>query len=375
MNWLETRDFPGASIPFAVDAHGNWREVDEVQRGLACGCMCPACRGPVVAKQGEERIHHFAHHDRRECRLALESSLFGMLMTLLPTVRLALPGAGDPHELAPEFRSGYRPSSPQWLVPSCTVDCSKALVRTKTLEESKVDAADVELPGIDLHIISLVKRVDRVVFERRTDRHVVGIDLRTYARVWWETCDEDKEARLAEATRAKDLMRSWLEEHLTGRGWLWHADVEARLRIYRAEQERERARLAATRPPRRIIWPPPAAPAPPAPVRAVAPVGEALDPVWSIPTELPGCVSDRWIGTKDGLIRAPLRVMRKIEGAELTTREAANLQLYWHGERQCWFFVGNGPGNVPTPVRAFLKGSPWLPVTPEDERALRGAQV
>lgn len=47
--------------------------VDEVPRGVACGCVCPACREPVIAKQGECRIHHFAHDGGRACRYAAET--------------------------------------------------------------------------------------------------------------------------------------------------------------------------------------------------------------------------------------------------------------------------------------------------------------
>ena len=66
-------------VPFSVDDNGKFRDVADVKRGLRCGCFCADCKGPLVAKKGEVRVHHFAHHDRRDCRHALEASLFGML--------------------------------------------------------------------------------------------------------------------------------------------------------------------------------------------------------------------------------------------------------------------------------------------------------
>lgn len=88
MDWFEFSATRPGAIPFALDRHGQWRDVGDVERGLACNCVCPECDGLVVAKKGEVRVHHFAHHDLRECRHALETSLFGMTAELL-----ASPGA------------------------------------------------------------------------------------------------------------------------------------------------------------------------------------------------------------------------------------------------------------------------------------------
>ena len=36
--------------------------VDDVPRGKACGARCASCDSDLVARKGEVRIHHFAHH-------------------------------------------------------------------------------------------------------------------------------------------------------------------------------------------------------------------------------------------------------------------------------------------------------------------------
>src|SRR5207247_36810 len=66
--------------------------------------VCPDCRGPVIARHGEVRVHHFAHDDRRQCRHALEASLFGMAVQLLtsPMAVLRLPSP-EHSELAPDL--------------------------------------------------------------------------------------------------------------------------------------------------------------------------------------------------------------------------------------------------------------------------------
>ncbi len=47
---------------WAENQEGKIVHVDDVQRGLKCGCRCPHCKEPLLARQGEEREHGFAHH-------------------------------------------------------------------------------------------------------------------------------------------------------------------------------------------------------------------------------------------------------------------------------------------------------------------------
>lgn len=59
----------------AFDSDGALRHVNSVPNGAACGCVCPACRQPLVAKNGGAKlIHHFAHK-RADCKWGLEASI------------------------------------------------------------------------------------------------------------------------------------------------------------------------------------------------------------------------------------------------------------------------------------------------------------
>ena len=49
--------------------------VADVDRGLACNCVCAACGEPMMAKQGKIRAWHFAHASGRSCSYGLETSL------------------------------------------------------------------------------------------------------------------------------------------------------------------------------------------------------------------------------------------------------------------------------------------------------------
>lgn len=49
-----------AGIPVG-DRGGQLVLATQVERGLACGCVCPNCRAPLVARLGPMRRPHFAH--------------------------------------------------------------------------------------------------------------------------------------------------------------------------------------------------------------------------------------------------------------------------------------------------------------------------
>ena len=65
---------PVSSLTFGLLA-GNVVHVDEVENGLACGCVCPACGVRLIAKHGQKQAHHFAHDSGNECSSGLQTAL------------------------------------------------------------------------------------------------------------------------------------------------------------------------------------------------------------------------------------------------------------------------------------------------------------
>jgi len=93
-------DFGLNHIPFGL------RESDEaivdvyaVKRGRECGCICPSCGTPLIARQGEEKVWHFTHASRhvydrteQECDFAVYVSVRLMARQLIGSrLTLALP--------------------------------------------------------------------------------------------------------------------------------------------------------------------------------------------------------------------------------------------------------------------------------------------
>jgi len=63
----EIRPSDGAiKVPYA-EKNGRLIHISQVERGLACQCVCPVCKMPVIARKGEKRRHHFSHYSSDAC--------------------------------------------------------------------------------------------------------------------------------------------------------------------------------------------------------------------------------------------------------------------------------------------------------------------
>lgn len=55
-------------LVYAVNSNNELVSIDEVPNGKKCNCICPECKGPLMAKQGPKRVHHFAHLNKANVR-------------------------------------------------------------------------------------------------------------------------------------------------------------------------------------------------------------------------------------------------------------------------------------------------------------------
>ena len=69
-------------LPYGI-LKGRLVSVKEVSSGLACGCVCPRCKQRLVAKKGEIKVHHFAHHNADPCDYAVEVAVHMLARQML----------------------------------------------------------------------------------------------------------------------------------------------------------------------------------------------------------------------------------------------------------------------------------------------------
>ena len=90
----------------------NIVHISEVESGLKCGCVCPACGAQLVAKKGSKMMHHFAHYAGQNCEYGYEFSLHLAAKDILskakrmviPPVYVVFPDSYKKDELVSEAR-------------------------------------------------------------------------------------------------------------------------------------------------------------------------------------------------------------------------------------------------------------------------------
>ena len=66
-------------LPCGLNKDGKLVYIGEAKNGLACECVCPGCKQPLVAKNnGKKKEHHFAHLNVVECEHGYQSVLHYM---------------------------------------------------------------------------------------------------------------------------------------------------------------------------------------------------------------------------------------------------------------------------------------------------------
>lgn len=82
--------------------NGKTVHISEVESGLKCGCICPACGENLIARKGMKVIHHFAHKSTIECEYGYQTSLHLAAKEIIavnkqfivPALYLTFPGTG-----------------------------------------------------------------------------------------------------------------------------------------------------------------------------------------------------------------------------------------------------------------------------------------
>jgi hypothetical protein len=69
------RPIPGQilKLPFGL-RDGVLLHVEDVEQGASCGCACPGCGAPLIARKGNRNVHHFAHSSA-DCGHGVETAL------------------------------------------------------------------------------------------------------------------------------------------------------------------------------------------------------------------------------------------------------------------------------------------------------------
>lgn len=162
------------SLPYGI-RDNTLIHISQVESGLKCGCTCPHCTAPLIARKGKVREHHFAHHKSDPCQYALETALHLAAKDILARERvIVLPS------LEVEYRS-YRPNDILAPAQPYTIDA----VRLEQRVGDIIPDVIATIQDRDLFIeVFVTHRVDAAKRDRIKNMHAsaVEIDLSTAPR-------------------------------------------------------------------------------------------------------------------------------------------------------------------------------------------------
>jgi ssDNA-binding Zn-finger/Zn-ribbon topoisomerase 1 len=210
-------------LVFGLDAEGRLRHVSSVDAGKQCGCICPKCKAPLLAKQGRRRAHHFAHASGGECSGSTETALHLFAKDVIAqTGELWLPAAVL--ELGRDQDAGRHVVEPE----TCFVPCE---VRVEPFLGDVVP--DLVVRRADRAIAIEVVVTNGVSTEKVERFRSLGIDV---LRI-----DLSKESRQISPSLLSGLVTG-LGSHKT---WVLHRHLERRTEGLRG-QAKKRSRVFAT---------------------------------------------------------------------------------------------------------------------------------
>lgn len=203
-------------LPYGL-RDGRLVHIDAAAQGRRCGCVCPECLQPLIAKKGAKNLHHFAHDRDADCPGALESALHLAAKEILSSRRcLRLPAVVlNFHSLKTPWR----------LFPVSWVRFDAVLAERKT-------------GGIRPDIIGLIGEQSLLIEIAVT--HPAGPEKRERIRQLGLSALEISLAHLASEKLAPQSLAREIIGRLANRQWLYN---------HKAEQTRQHLRhLAAWKP-------------------------------------------------------------------------------------------------------------------------------
>lgn len=85
-----------AELVYGEREDGSYVHISQVERGLACKCVCPACNVRLVANKGAIKTHYFSHYGKDSgCSSAAETNAHLWAKDILAReLKLAIPAVG-----------------------------------------------------------------------------------------------------------------------------------------------------------------------------------------------------------------------------------------------------------------------------------------
>lgn len=236
-------------IPFGLrNVDKNLVDISAVTRGAKCDCICPSCKTPLTARQGEKNEWHFAHRSKKSFEQTKKECEYSYFVSVRLMIKQLIVGGSK--LLTPSFKGSYT----HYMENSSTSVNHEFQVTKPTLLE--INNADVEVvfAGHNVDFIFQVGGFSIVVFvcyESRPfpffDRRKIGekhgviiIDLHLMPNLF-TTAKQSNQPYV-------DVLKEYLATELAGKSWYHHPRYDAALeRVKQKVVELQQAQLEMQR--------------------------------------------------------------------------------------------------------------------------------
>ena len=204
--------------------NGRLLHIDDVERGLNCGCKCPACEHPLVAHKGPVKAAHFKHYQGSDCGKGVETALHHMAKGILENrqeIALPHPDPAEPTKLWPIEKVSLEKRLED-IIPDVIVYIEGQPILIEIVVTHGIDAEKMEKIK-DLGISTLVINLSDEERTLSEDELASIVVEGTEKKRWVFNRVTERHRRVAERHRAKKL-REWGNSER-------HPDWEPKLRF------------------------------------------------------------------------------------------------------------------------------------------------
>jgi hypothetical protein len=211
---------------------GQLQFIRDVDSGLSCGCHCASCGKRLIAKKGQIRQHHFAHHEATDCQGAAESALHLLAKELLAELAV--------FEIPPYIFDRKRKTKIGKIISYKAIVAKGGQVAIDRVRVEQRDAGFIpdiviESRGKSLIVeVAVTHKVARIKSRKLRRRNLPAIEIRLDP---------------SDSFRPRQELKDKLQAASTCKVWLFHPDQRESerqfLALIRGELKRSRQRRAA----------------------------------------------------------------------------------------------------------------------------------
>ncbi len=225
-------------VPFGYSvSQGHLVDVHQVVSGKQCGCECPSCRAPLIARKGKKKAWHFAHDSQSRPQNSIEKCQFSFYVSVRMMARQLIRNSLTIRLPKCEVTlSEIAPLSGVYVQVSEPVTESREIVLTDVSVDTTLGAYKVDLSGFvnDYCLAIVFTHPGREGFD-----HFAQLDEKKTGVIAISLTSLSTHFMDFEAPRGsyQDIVENYISNDLPSKSWIFHPRL-------RTAEQKARSKLA-----------------------------------------------------------------------------------------------------------------------------------